>query len=762
MAGGRSVAAPASPVAAACTDTPRAQRPSRFERLSRSAVVADCDGSRRREAWFAALVYAILTAWWLWPLPTGLSSQLLYPAGSDRGSTADIDLILWGLAWGSHALMTQPLHLFDANIFHPAPLALAFSEHFLGHQVVFFPVYAISENPLLSANAVVVFAQWSSAFFAFLFARRFVGGPAAFVSGMAFGFIPARLRTLGHFHLLAVQWIPLSLYYCDRLLASGRRRDALGVAVSVGIQLLTSFYLAYALVLSWAAALPWLLLRWRRRLAARQLLWLGLALVVGALPFLLAARPYLYLREIGLIPQYDDLAGDSTGQVGLIPTLALVTAWGALQHWGTSRLLLGMALLGLLTALRPRMRTGALCGMALLALGWFVARGPAPLQVFGQTLPAPFVLLQQIVPGFDAIRLPLRMLVIAYLGIALLAGLGSELFLARLGHRMAWAGALGVGALGLFLQQPGPELALHGRLIGAASLASTQWLRDHADGRPLFEVPALPGFAFAASAARMLQSTRHWLPLLGGYSAYVPPIAPQLLQWSRELPDPAALERLLAKTDIGWILVHLDQLTKEARQRWEERPVADVYEVAAELGSDLILRVKPRGVAAAASPLYARDHTADGLLRSPIVGSCRGQILLTKALPKKFKAGNPLVVHLKIRNMGSSPWPAAGMLSQHLVRLMACIGAKTNPPCRAPFAPFLNDVMPGKSVTVDSLLRLPKQPGDYLLRIELEQIGVEKLSRCGTAPLVLPIIIPAAPSVGNSPLVLPRAEGVSP
>ena len=35
---------------------------------------------------------------------------------------------VWTLAWDVHALQTQPLHLFDANIFYPYTNTLALSE----------------------------------------------------------------------------------------------------------------------------------------------------------------------------------------------------------------------------------------------------------------------------------------------------------------------------------------------------------------------------------------------------------------------------------------------------------------------------------------------------------------------------------------------------------------------------------------------------------------------------------------------------------
>jgi len=48
----------------------------------------------------------------------------------------------------SHALVTDPIHLFDANAFHPARLALAGSDHLLGTLPVAGPVYWFTGNPV--------------------------------------------------------------------------------------------------------------------------------------------------------------------------------------------------------------------------------------------------------------------------------------------------------------------------------------------------------------------------------------------------------------------------------------------------------------------------------------------------------------------------------------------------------------------------------------------------------------------------------------
>src|SRR5262249_3190542 len=77
-----------------------------------------------------------------WPVTAHLSDQLIdgamltdppRPEGCPAGNIgADVFTTVWIVNWVLHALATNPLHLFDANIFHPAPLALARSEHLIG------------------------------------------------------------------------------------------------------------------------------------------------------------------------------------------------------------------------------------------------------------------------------------------------------------------------------------------------------------------------------------------------------------------------------------------------------------------------------------------------------------------------------------------------------------------------------------------------------------------------------------------------------
>ena len=66
----------------------------------------------------------------------------------------DVFFLTYTLAWGAHALATDPLRLFDANIAYPLERTLALSDHLLGTMPLFAPVYLFTGNAVLGYNAL--------------------------------------------------------------------------------------------------------------------------------------------------------------------------------------------------------------------------------------------------------------------------------------------------------------------------------------------------------------------------------------------------------------------------------------------------------------------------------------------------------------------------------------------------------------------------------------------------------------------------------
>src|SRR3990172_7500044 len=126
--------------------------------------------------------------------------------------------------------MTAQAHLFDANIFHPAPSTLALSEHLLGYWPLFAPVYLATRNAVLAYGTTLLLAFVLSGSAMCWLVRHWTGQlGAGVVAGVVFAFAPWRLSQLAHVQMLGLYALPLVLLCWDRALLAGRRRHLAGL-----------------------------------------------------------------------------------------------------------------------------------------------------------------------------------------------------------------------------------------------------------------------------------------------------------------------------------------------------------------------------------------------------------------------------------------------------------------------------------------------------------------------------------------------------
>jgi hypothetical protein len=162
----------------------------------------------------AGVLLAVVTSW---PLLLHLPSRIAPDLG-DPVRTA------WEVAWVGHALAHQPLHLFDANVFYPHPLSLAFSDSLLGYAPAgLFGSGTVAA--LVRYNLLFLFA-WSLCFVgAYLLARELgLGRLGAAAAGAAFAYAPYRVTEAGHLHVISSGGIPLALFLLLRGYRRGSRR----------------------------------------------------------------------------------------------------------------------------------------------------------------------------------------------------------------------------------------------------------------------------------------------------------------------------------------------------------------------------------------------------------------------------------------------------------------------------------------------------------------------------------------------------------
>ncbi|HEY6357161.1 MAG TPA: hypothetical protein VIX35_02890, partial [Vicinamibacterales bacterium] len=104
-----------------------------------------------REWLLVILVGLAITTFITWPMVPHLGSVGRLDSGDGR-------LSIWNIGWVDHAILTDPAHLLDANIFWPHRGTLAYSEMNLVAGVLGLPAYAFTHNAVAAHNTAVLTA----------------------------------------------------------------------------------------------------------------------------------------------------------------------------------------------------------------------------------------------------------------------------------------------------------------------------------------------------------------------------------------------------------------------------------------------------------------------------------------------------------------------------------------------------------------------------------------------------------------------------
>jgi hypothetical protein len=616
----------------------------------------------------ACVVYVLVAAAMSWPLLPQIASA---PAG-DMG---DPLFNAWVLAWGSDHLTAMLAgdggaftRWWNANIFHPAPLALGYSEHLAPQILMGLPLWWATGNILLVYNTIYLATSVLSGLGMFLLVRELTGRPrAALVAGLFFAFVPYRVAQLPHLQVLSSQWMPFVLYAFRRYLEHGRAAALAGAVLALAAQQLScGYYLLYfspfvALYLIWEISAR---RRWRDWRLLSALLVAAVADLAITWPLI---APYLDLRALGFSPRplqevtrysadvYAYVTTHETNRLwgrwlravsraenelfpGVMPVVAAGIALAALarrqwrsttafgdrsrRRWvaaafaavavtgaasvlaflvsgGANLRVGGVPVLRIREVGRPLLLLAAgLCGMLLVSrrarafsawgtdlrvpalvlftLAVVLSWGPEPQAGSRLLFTGPYLWLYEHVPGFDGLRVPARMAMVAYLFLGVLAGYGLAA-LDRLRHAPMIMAAVGAVFL---LEATGAPIAV-GHTTGDDGVATPPMAVQPAGSAPavytyLATLPPttviaeLP-FGFTSWELRYVYySAVHRQRLLNGYSGGFPDVYHRYV---------GALGRPLARPELAWktlieagtthVVLHRDGFL-----RGEDAPVA--------------------------------------------------------------------------------------------------------------------------------------------------------------------------------------------
>lgn len=187
-------------------------------------------------------LFVAIAVLFTWPLAGNLDRAV-----SDPG---DPYLTSWILDWGAHALTTDPLHVYDAPVFHPAKQSLAFSENLIGVAGLLIPFKLAGAGPITLGSIALLLGFAFSGYAASVLVR--VAGaswPASLIAGVLYAFVPFRFDHIAHVQFIWGGWLALTLaallYLAQRPTAA---RAALFAAAVVMNGLTNIHHLAFAAV----------------------------------------------------------------------------------------------------------------------------------------------------------------------------------------------------------------------------------------------------------------------------------------------------------------------------------------------------------------------------------------------------------------------------------------------------------------------------------------------------------------------------------
>ena len=491
-----------------------------------------------KQHWRAAAIFAVLAVVMTWPLARTLNRAVAYPG--------DPYLNAWILDWDYYATFHNPAKLFDANAFFPAHDSLAFSENLYGIALLLFPLRAAGVTPIAAHNLAILAGFALSGFAAYLLGRLVTGNElAGIAAGVFYAFVPFRFTHLSHVQHVFGATLPLLLAALIWYARNPTWPRALLFGAALVFNGLCNIH--YLLFGSIAIAITFVILRPRFLPAALSAAAALLLLAAFLQPYNAVAQMYGMRRswqetkEFSAIPS-DWLTSNFQNRIYAPLRKSDVNP----ERWlfpGLLSILVGTV--GFLS----RDRTALRIASAWLLLGLVGSLGL-------HTIFHRFLFSH--VPGFQAIRVPARWAVIAYVGLAMLVAIGTAM-IATVRVRVAalipilliaelWSAPV------LWFMAPTDVPDVH------------KWIAQNRP-RAIIELPIETTLEYEA----MLHATHHHVPMVNGTSGFSPPEYKRIAGLANTWSDGLVPE--LRRIGVTHIVIHADSVDSVGRA-WISRAVA--------------------------------------------------------------------------------------------------------------------------------------------------------------------------------------------
>ena len=437
---------------------------------------------------------------------------------------------IWKLAWIAHALKREPLEVFNANHFAPAPHTLVYSDPMPLLALLAAPFIWAGLHPVAVHNALVLLSYVTAGLGMFVLAFELTGTMVpSLLAGTIFTFASQRFGHISRIEILWVCWMPLAMWALYRLMKNGRLRDGACLGAFVALQGLTCLYhfafLGTYLGIAGLASIDRAPLEsgnaaspdWRsprRRRPSRRSLFCGLRSDANRGAFEIG-------RHRQAVQRYDSDLRSRPAREPVVRFLrrtadarerslfpgALAIALAAVGIWKGPRRLVLVYATGMVFALL----------MSFGVNGWL------------------FPIVRSVVPPLEEIRAPARYGILVLMSLAALAAVGASRILAVQGRRFLISA---VFFLVLVVEYASMPILVSKAVLEPPAMA--RWLAD----QPRRVMLTLPILWWRYDSFYQFLSIYHWQPMLNGYTAFIPPAYSETTKLLETFPDATSIQRL--------------------------------------------------------------------------------------------------------------------------------------------------------------------------------------------------------------------------
>jgi hypothetical protein len=560
-----------------------------------------------RAALLALVGYVAITGVMFWSLLQHITNSFPMDLGDPPNEA-------WVVAWGVHALSTDPSQLLGGNIYYPHANALIYNDNLLGLLPFAVPVYRASGgNTALTYNVLFLLSFVLCGFTTYLLARYLTrSGAAGFLAGLIVAYCPYRMVHLSHLNQLSGAWLPLCFLFLERTRMASRPGsqkpvwpELVGFGISLGLQFLCSiYYTAFFLV---CLVLYVLFYALRDGWWPLQRFVIGIAAAIAGTTFVLLPVISAYLQLRGRVdavrgPEQVLYFSADLRDFLHMPTFSTLYGWtssvlGVPTQDAHQYLFPGViALLLALIAWRHRKLLPDVWVYLLLVLITAVLSLGRQLKAFDRVynFPLPYRLLYDYTPGFQGFRDPARFFYIGFICLALLAAWGFTILLAHLAYepsdaapqrrsrtlppqiRRVIVAAVVCGAV-LVEYWINPIDTPH-VAVGNAIPPEYLWLQQQPAGTPILELPIGQQNATIWSEQAMMTyyASYHWQPIVNGVGGYTPDGYDDDVTALSDYPGSDALA-LLRAWHVRYVFWHSAWMKQPAPHNGPETPVVHVW-----------------------------------------------------------------------------------------------------------------------------------------------------------------------------------------